>query len=101
MSNVVPLNKYIIAKPILQDEEQKTKSGLILANVQNNDLPRATVVAVSDGVVLQSGDLYKIPVKQGDTVLYGFNCDVPFEHEDQKFVAINLDAIIAVLKYDN
>lgn len=90
-----PNGKYIIAKKIVNNEEEKTKSGLIIAGVQNTNLPKAEIVAVGDGYMAPDGTWHELKFKVGDIVMYGFNNDVPFEHEEQQYVVIHADTIMA------
>ena len=92
-----PNGKFIIAERIEEEKEETTKSGLfVVANTPSNNLPRAKVLAVGNGFFGPDGALHPIPLKEGDIVMYGFNCDIPFEHEDKSYIIINFDAVMAI-----
>lgn len=90
-----PNGKYMICKKIEVEQEQTTKSGLILANVPNMNLPKAEVLAVGDGYMGPDGKWHELKFKAGDIIMYGFNNDVPFEHEDKQYVVVHADTVIA------
>jgi chaperonin GroES len=93
-----PNGRFIIAKKIEVEKENVTKSGLyVAANQGDNNLPRAEVLAVGDGYLGPDGTLHPLPVNVGDIVMYGFNCDIPFQHNEENYVVINCDHVMAII----
>lgn len=89
------LNKYVICEEIEDNEETKTKYGIIVAS-GNEDRKSyygiyGTVVSVSETA---ENDLPK-RLKKGDKILFNKHEAVPFRHEGKDFQAILGQWIIA------
>lgn len=97
MSFATPMGRFLLCKRIEEEKEQVTKSGLVLANVTNNNLPRAEVLAVGTGFMGPDGKWNELPFKPGQTIMYGFNTDIAFEHNDETYVMINCDMVLAII----
>ena len=95
--SVKPLGKFILATPIVIDENQ-TKSGLIVTTDADEKLPEAIVVEVGDGYFTPDGVKHPLPLNKGDRVAYVRGHKTDFEFEDEKFVFLNFDSIIAVIE---
>jgi len=63
-----PLYDRVIVKA--DEAEEKTASGLILADTAKEKPTRGTVVAVGDGKFNDKGERVPLDVKAGDTVIY-------------------------------
>ena len=67
--NLKPLGDRVIIK---QDEaEETTAGGLILAHDAKEKPQTGIVLAVGEGKRSKDGNIYPMPVKVGDKVLYG------------------------------
>ncbi len=64
---LVPLYDRVIVKPF---EEEKKSSGGILLGSQAEKSTRGKVIAVGEGRILENGQVAKMVVKAGDTVIY-------------------------------
>ena len=64
---LVPLYDRVIVKPF---EEERKSSGGILLGSQAEKSTRGKVVAVGEGRILDNGQVAKMAVKAGDTVIY-------------------------------
>lgn len=95
--SVRPLGKFILATPIIVDEN-KTQSGLIVTTDSDDKLPEAIVVEIGDGYFAPDGTRYPIPLKKGDRVAYIKGHKTDFELDNEKFVFLNLDSIIAIIE---
>lgn len=65
-------NDYLLVKPH-SHVEQKTKGGIVLPNVEGgpaNSSGMATVIAVGDGVMLESGIMRPAPCAVGDHIYF-------------------------------
>lgn len=70
MTNLEPLGSLILVEKIDQ-KERKTNSGLVLAaSVIENELTRATVIAVGPGDYDNVGNKHEIPLTHGEVVIY-------------------------------
>lgn len=59
----MPLQNYIVIKPIHEKENEMAKSGLILPS-------QADIEPTNKGQVMLIGDEVKLPIKVGDVVLF-------------------------------
>ena len=64
-----PLSDRVVVKP--EAAEEKTASGIILADSAKEKPQIGEVVAVGPGKASDSGQIVKMTVKKGDKVLYG------------------------------
>lgn len=95
--SVKPMGKFILASPIVTDENT-TKSGLIVTTDGDDKLPEAIIVEVGDGYFTPDGTKHPLPLKKGDRVVYVRGHKTDFELNEEKFVFLNFDSIIAVIE---
>lgn len=79
-TGLVPMPGYII---VILDEQQKTESGIYLADeavIQNT----ARVLAVGNGVLLDSGKYVELPVSPGEVVMFKRGAGLEMEIKDRK-----------------
>ncbi len=68
--NIIPLNGYVVIKPIAAEEV--TKSGIVIPDTANKEKPKeGEVVAVAKTNLTDHGTELPIEMKVGDKVLYG------------------------------
>jgi chaperonin GroES len=63
-----PLDDYVAVLPI--EPEKETSFGLIIPDVAQSAPPIGTVVAVGPGRLDSAGNLIRLLVSEGDTILY-------------------------------
>ena len=90
-----PILDRIIVK--LQEPEQSTSGGIIIANAKNEGVVRAEVLAVGPGAHDDKGNLVVPDVNVGDQILINEASGQKIKLEDNEYVAIQNDEIIAVL----
>ncbi len=66
---VRPLGDRILV--VRENEEEKTKGGIIIPDAAKEKPSRGKVVAVGKGRVLESGKIEPLDLKKGDVVLFG------------------------------
>ena len=92
MTNIKPLGTLVLIKKIKQ-EDRTTNSGLVMpSSALDDDLGRATVVAVGDGTRDVQGNLHPLNVQIGDIVYFndGNTTEVvDDENETYHFIAFN------------
>jgi chaperonin GroES len=64
-----PLHDRVVVKRI--DAEEKSKGGILIPDTAREKPSQGEVVAVGPGGRDESGNLIKLDVKAGDTVLFG------------------------------
>ena len=95
--NLKPLYDRVIVKA--DEAEEKTASGLILADTAKEKPTRGTVVAVGEGKWDEDGEK-RIPVdvKVGDTVIYGKYSGQDYKLGDDELKILRADEIFAVVE---
>ena len=90
-----PLGNRVLAKRLQQQET--LKGGIILPDTAKKKQEQAVVVAVGTGKMTSEGKLIPIPVKVGDTILMDKYSGQEVTLDDEEFVIIRADDIIAIL----
>ena len=93
--NLRPILDRIIIKT--QDPEQSTAGGIIIANAKNEGIVEAEVLAVGPGTYDKKDNFVVPEVKPGDRILVNNMAGQKFNHDEQEFVTISNDEIVAVL----
>jgi chaperonin GroES len=93
--NLRPILDRIIIKS--QDPEQETSGGIIIANAKNEGIIKAEVLAVGPGAYDEKGNFVVPDVNVGDEILVNSMAGQKFEHDEENYVAISNNEIVAVL----
>ncbi|SDG42619.1 co-chaperone GroES [Psychroflexus sediminis] len=88
--NIKPLADRVLVEP--QAAETKTASGIIIPETAKEKPQRGKVVAVGSG----KKD-HTMTVKVGDMVLYGKFSGTELKHEDQDYLIMREDDILAIV----
>ncbi|MFZ5470704.1 MAG: co-chaperone GroES [Myxococcota bacterium] len=77
-----PLQDRMLVKR--EEEENKTKGGIIIPDTAKEKPLRAKVIAVGNGKVMEDGKVRPLDVKAGDTILFSkyAGTDIKIEGED-------------------
>ena len=92
---LVPLGDRVVLKKIIAEET--TKSGIVLPGSEKEKPQMAEVVAVGPGGVVD-GKTVTMEVQPGDQVVYAKYAGTEIEVEDEKYMIIKRDDILAILK---
>lgn len=92
---LVPLGDRVVLKKIIAEET--TKSGIVLPGSEKEKPQMAEVVAVRPGGVVD-GKTVTMEVQPGDQVVYAKYAGTEIEVEDEKYMIIKQDDILAILK---
>ena len=92
---LVPLGDRVVLKKIIAEEN--TKSGIVLPGSEKEKPQMAEVVAVGPGGVVD-GKTVTMEVQPGDQVVYAKYAGTEIEVEDEKYMIIKQDDILAILK---
>jgi chaperonin GroES len=90
-----PLGNRILAKRLQQEET--VKGGIILPDTAKKKQESATVVAVGSGKLTKEGKTLPIPVAVGDTILMDKYAGQEVKIDDEEYVILRTDDIIAVI----
>ena len=95
MAKLRPLGEKVLVKRA--EAEAITSSGIFLPESAKEKPQEATVVAVGDGKVLDSGERSDFQVKVGDRILIGKWGGTEVKLEDEEMLIMSEDEILAVL----
>ena len=90
-----PLGDRVVLKQV--ETEEKTKSGIILPDSAKEKSQEALVVAVGPGKAVD-GKLTPMQVKEGDKVIYSEYAGTEVELDDEKYIIVGQDDIIAIVE---
>ena len=91
-----PLGNRILVKAL--EAEEKTKGGIVLPDTAKEKPQEGKVVAVGKGKVLDEGSVQKMEVKSGDKVLFAKYSGTEIKHEDEEYLILREDDILAIVK---
>ena len=79
------------------ETEDKTASGIVLPDSSKEKTQQAEVIAVGSGRIVDGKEV-PIQEKPGDRVIYGKYTGTEIKYEGEKYLVINADDIIAIVK---
>ena len=94
--NVRPLHDRVLIKRLESDEEQ-VRGGIIIPDTAKEKPQEAEVVAVGPGKIQDSGERQAMDVKAGDRVLVGKYSGSDIRIDDEDYVILREDEILAVV----
>ena len=92
---LVPVGDRVVLKKVIAEET--TKSGIVLPGAEKEKPQMAEVVAVGPGGVVDGKEV-KMEVQPGDQVVYAKYAGTEIEVEEEKYMIIKQDDILAILK---
>ena len=92
---LVPLFDRVVLKPLVAEET--TKSGIVLPGQAKEKPQQAEVIAVGPGGVVDGKEI-TMQVKVGDKVIYSKYSGTDVELEEEKFVVVKQNDILAVIE---
>ncbi|MDP6686210.1 MAG: co-chaperone GroES [Candidatus Omnitrophota bacterium] len=93
---IQPLGDRVLVKRL--EAEEKTKGGILLPETAKEKPQKGEVVAVGKGKVLESGKVEPLEVKSGDKILFGKYGGNEISHDDQEYLILREEDILAILK---
>jgi chaperonin GroES len=94
--NIRPLHDRVLIKRLESDEEQ-VRGGIIIPDTAKEKPQEAEVVAVGPGKIQDSGERQAMDVKAGDRILIGKYSGSDIKIDDQDYVILREDEILAVV----
>ena len=92
---LVPLGDRVVLKQL--EAEQTTKSGIVLPGQEKEKPQQAEVIAVGPGGIVDGKEI-KMEVKAGDKVIYSKYAGTEVKLEDEKFIIVKQNDILAVIE---
>jgi len=91
-----PLGDRVVVKPI--EEEEVTKSGIVLPDTAKEKPQKGEVLAVGSGKLLENGQRVPLEVKVGDVVVYAKYGGTEIELEGEEYVILSERDLLAVVE---
>lgn len=96
MSKLRPLHDRVIVKRL--EEERVSAGGIVIPDSATEKPTRGKVIAAGKGLILASGEIRPISVKEGDTVLFGKYAGQEIKIDGEELVFLKEDDIVAVIE---
>ncbi|HEX5758758.1 MAG TPA: co-chaperone GroES [Thermoanaerobaculia bacterium] len=93
--NIRPLHDRVLVQRI--EQEEQVRGGIIIPDTAKEKPQEAKVVAVGPGKLDDDGKRMPMDVKEGDRVLIGKYSGSEIKLEDDDFVILREDEILAVV----
>lgn len=98
-TKIMPLRDRVLVRPDTETEATQTKSGIYLPGAGDKERAnRGTVVAVGGGRTLDDGTAVPVAVKAGDTVVFSQYSADEIKVDDEKYLIVREDNILAIVK---
>lgn len=91
-----PLGNRVLAKRL--EAEEEAKGGIILPDSAKKKQETLTVIACGPGKKDNDGNLLPMPVTEGQKILAEKYCGTDVTLEDEEFVILRADDIIAIIE---
>ena len=88
-------NRVVIEK---KEQEQTTKSGIVLTNSAKEKSNEGEIVAVGPGRILENGERLKPELNVGDRVVFQQYAGTEIKRNDTKYLVLSEDEILAVIE---
>jgi len=90
-----PLGDRVVLQQL--DAEETTKSGIVLPGQAQEKPQQAEVIAVGPGGMVEGKEV-KMEVKVGDKVIYSKYAGTDVKLEDQEYVVVRQNDIVAIVE---
>lgn len=98
--NIRPLHDRIVVKRI-EEETEKTASGLIIPDSAKEKPQQGEVVAVGNGKLNDKGERQPVDVKAGDRILFGKYSGSDIKIDGTEYLIMREDEVLGVLEGAN
>ncbi|PIU53895.1 MAG: co-chaperone GroES [Deltaproteobacteria bacterium CG07_land_8_20_14_0_80_60_11] len=92
---VKPLNDRVLVKRI--EEVQVTKGGILIPDTAKEKPIEGKVIAVGPGKMSDAGNRMPLQLKEGDRVLFGKYAGTEIKMEDEEYLMMREEDILAVI----
>jgi len=91
-----PLSNKIVLEAV--SAEEKTKSGIIIPETVSQEKPeQGKVIAVGPGKISEKGELCKMTVKVGDTVIFSKYSPSEIKLDGKEYLVVSEDDVLAIV----
>ena len=92
--NIRPLHDRVLVKR--WDEDTTSAGGIVIPDSATEKPSKGEIIAVGNGKVTEGGDVRALDVKVGDKVLFGKYSGTEVKVEDDEYLVMREDDIMAV-----
>lgn len=93
--NIRPLHDRVIVKR--QEEETTSPGGIVIPDTAAEKPIKGEVVAVGNGKLLDSGEVRKLDLKEGDKILFGKYSGTEVKVDGVEYLVMREDDVMAVI----
>jgi len=94
--NIQPLGDRVLVQRL--DVAEIKKGGIIIPESAQEKPMEAKIIALGTGKVLEDGTKVEFEVKKGDRILIGKYSGTDIKLEDEEYLIISQDDILAIVK---
>ena len=94
-TNVRPLGDRVLIRP--DEQEEVTKSGLVLPDTAKEKPQQGTVIAVGAGRVTDDGTTVPLELEEGSTVLYAKYSGTEVRIDDEDLLIVSERDVLAIV----
>lgn len=94
--NIRPLGDRVIVKRM--EEEDKTAGGILIPDSAKEKPLKGKIIAVGSGKVNNKGEIDKLEVKKGDTVVFGKYAGTEVKIEGEQHIILREDDILGIIE---
>ncbi|RMD70189.1 MAG: co-chaperone GroES [Gammaproteobacteria bacterium] len=94
--NLRPLHDRVIVKRM--EEERTTPGGIVIPDTAKEKPNRGEVIAAGNGRILEDGSVRPLDVKVGDKVLYGKYAGTEIIIDEEEFLVMREEDIMAIIE---
>jgi chaperonin GroES len=93
---IQPLHDKIVLQRL--EEQEETRGGIIIPDTAKEKPQRGKVIAVGKGKLLEDGKRRQVSVSPGDRVLFTKWAGNEIKLQDQEFLIVSEDEILAIIE---
>ena len=92
--NLRPVGDRVLAKR--KESIKESKGGILLPSESQEKLLEATVVAVGEGHLLDSGEIIPLEIKVGDKILFSKHGGTEININGEEYIIFSVKEILAI-----
>ncbi len=92
-AQLAPMGDRIVVRP--KQQEETTKSGIVLPETAKERPQEGEVVAVGPGRYLKSGERLKMELKVGDKIIYSKYAGTELQTDDEELLVLGSSDVLA------
>ncbi len=96
MAKIIPIHDRLVVK--VEEEEEKTKTGIVLPDTAKEKPQKGKVIAVGQGRILENGQRVPLEVHVGEVVIFSKYSGTEVKLEGEKYLILTEGDVLAILK---